>query len=347
MNGALHGNPSRTFTSRPPTAKHRLFETDNPDVASNLFAKEFVPHDIEVTSRAKRFHSVAHKALMAGIALYRVQYSSDVVINVGPLRNYYLMHIPISGRVRVVCEGHTTDITPGSIGIVNPFAGYALHRLDDCTQLTLRFDRAGLEGHLFELLGHAPNGPIAFASDKAIKFADCGSLIRLIELIHADVFDAGGALGDEFCGIPTENLLARLLLRQVPNNYADGLAEAHSKPAPYYVKRAEDFIARNAQQPITMTQLVDVARVSARTLFEGFRNFRDVSPMRHAKNVRLDRVRAELVGMRSEYTKRRSLTEIAGKWGFGHMGNFSNDYKQRFGERPSQTMRAADYSHKR
>ena len=130
MDGALNDNPPHTFTLRPPAAKHRLFETHDPDVASSLFAKEFVPHDIEMTSPAKQFHTVAHKALMAGVALYRVQYSSDVVINVGPLRDHYLMHIPVSGRVRVVCQGRTMDITPGNIGLVNPFAGYALHRLD-------------------------------------------------------------------------------------------------------------------------------------------------------------------------------------------------------------------------
>jgi len=342
MDPVLLDTAPRSFALRPPVAKHRLFETDDPAVANGLFAKEFVPHDIEVTSPAKRFHSVAHKALMAGIALYRVQYRSEVMINVGPLRDHYLMHIPISGRVRLVSEGQTTDILPGSIGIVNPFAGYLLHRLDDCSQLTLRIDRADLERHLFELLGHAPKGPITFRSDIAVGFKDCGNLIRLIELIHADVFNGDGDLNDEFCGIPTETLLARLLLRQIPNNYADDLVEPHSNPAPYYVKRAEDFISRNTREPAALAEIVEFSGVSARTLFEGFRKFRGVSPMRHAKNVRLDRVRADLLGIRSGYTERKNLTEIAGAWGFSHMGNFSKDYRQRFGERPSQTIRVAD-----
>lgn len=342
MVGVLDDDPPRNFASRVPEAKHCLFETGNPQVASNLFAREFVPHNIEVTSPATRFHSIAHKALMAGVALYRVQYSSNVLINVGPLRDHYLLHVPISGRVRVVCEGRTMDILPGSVGIVNPFVGYSLHRLDDCVQLTLRIGRAGLEEHLFELLGHAPNGPIAFQSDRAIEFKECSSLVRLIEMIHTDVFEAGGALGDGYCGIPAEKLLARLLLRQIPSNYTNGLTETHSNAAPYYVKRAEEFITRNVHQQISMAQLVGAANVSARTLFEGFRNFRGVSPMQYAKNLRLDRVRAELVGIRSGFTNRQSLTEIAGKWGFAHMGNFSKYYKERFGERPSHTMRATD-----
>ena len=32
------------------------------------------------------------------------------------------------------------------------------------------------------------------------------------------------------------------------------------------------------------------------------------------------------------------VTEIAAKWGFGHMGRFSIDYRKRFGESPSETL---------
>jgi AraC-like DNA-binding protein len=33
-----------------------------------------------------------------------------------------------------------------------------------------------------------------------------------------------------------------------------------------------------------------------------------------------------------------SVTEIAMQWGFTHMGRFSIEYRQRFGERPSETL---------
>jgi transcriptional regulator GlxA family with amidase domain len=31
---------------------------------------------------------------------------------------------------------------------------------------------------------------------------------------------------------------------------------------------------------------------------------------------------------------------VALRWGFAHMGRFSNEYKQRYGESPSKTLRA-------
>lgn len=327
-------------SSRIPVAERRILETDDPEVANRLFTREFVSHEIEVLGRRRRFYSIAHRARMAGVVLYRAQYRSDVVINAGPLRNHYLVHIPVSGRVRLVSDGLTTEIRPGCIGIVNPFAGHSIHRLDDCTKLTLKFDRADLEQHLFEMTGRVSDRPIAFRSGRPIGFAECRNLVRTIALIEADVFHADGVLNDDSCRPAAETLLARLLLREIPNNQFGDDPPPSAGPAPYYVKRAEAFILEHARQPLSVAEIAAHAGVSARSLFDGFRRFRGVSPMRHVKNVRLDRVRAELVGMRSGLTERQSLTRAAGRWGFEHMGNFSRDYRKRFGELPSETARA-------
>lgn len=59
----------------------------------------------------------------------------------------------------------------------------------------------------------------------------------------------------------------------------------------------------------------------------------DVSPMQYLKDLRLERASAELLG---------GSTHVAGvalRWGFGHLGRFSADYRARFGEYPSETVR--------
>jgi AraC family ethanolamine operon transcriptional activator len=35
------------------------------------------------------------------------------------------------------------------------------------------------------------------------------------------------------------------------------------------------------------------------------------------------------------------VQEVAARWGFSHMGQFSSDYRLQFGERPSDTLRRA------
>jgi transcriptional regulator GlxA family with amidase domain len=58
--------------------------------------------------------------------------------------------------------------------------------------------------------------------------------------------------------------------------------------------------------------------------------------MRYLRNAGLDRVREELRRASAE----ESVTAIAMNWRFSHMGWFSRQYRDRFGESPSQTLRS-------
>jgi transcriptional regulator GlxA family with amidase domain len=59
------------------------------------------------------------------------------------------------------------------------------------------------------------------------------------------------------------------------------------------------------------------------------------SPTAHLRRVRLDRVRAELSAARPGTT----VSDVAYRWGFTHLGRFAGAYAKRFGEPPSTTLR--------
>jgi AraC-like DNA-binding protein len=329
---------SNNFATRLPSSEFMLFETDSLNMAKNRLTTEFAPHQIDLKNKSNFFRTTAYKGQVADTSLYRIRYCSDVTICSAPLRSYYLLYLPITGRIRVESDGQKTDVLPGEIIVVNPFNSYTLHKMDDSVQLTLKFDRTKLEIYLNALLGHSPMGPISFESDQALKYRNCENLIRIISLVEADLFAGPGMYKDEVSGRIAEKLLLDMLLRQVPNNYSKNLFISQSSLAPYYVKKALDYIHENAHHHITMLNLAALSDISERALYDGFRNFRNTSPMAYVKNIRLDRVRAELIGIRCGATQRRKITEIAGDWCFSHMGNFSKDYKQKFGETPTNTM---------
>ncbi|KAB2699008.1 MULTISPECIES: AraC family transcriptional regulator [unclassified Ochrobactrum] len=107
---------------------------------------------------------------------------------------------------------------------------------------------------------------------------------------------------------------------------------------PSYVQRAEKFMLDNLDKQLTLQELVDATGTSARTLHRTFRSVRGNTPLGVFKNMRLDKVHAELA---RGYAGPGDITRIAMAWAFNHMGLFSADYRQRFGYLPSETVRRA------
>ena len=78
--------------------------------------------------------------------------------------------------------------------------------------------------------------------------------------------------------------------------------------------------------------------MSVRSLQESFRRSLDTTPMAYLRHLRLEKVRDELMAAAPGTV---SVTDVAARWGFVHLGRFAAAYRSEFAERPSDTMRAA------
>ncbi|GBH18642.1 AraC-type DNA-binding domain and AraC-containing protein [Pseudomonas syringae pv. actinidiae] len=133
-----------------------------------------------------------------------------------------------------------------------------------------------------------------------------------------------------------EATLINALIYGQPNTLQNPLSapEPARRISPYFVKRTEEFILAHAHEPLSIEQLAEHAGVSVRTLFSGFREFRNTSPMAFLRHVRMERVHLELRNPGTD-----SVTDIAMKWGVAHLGRFSQEYRKHYGELPSATLR--------
>ena len=100
------------------------------------------------------------------------------------------------------------------------------------------------------------------------------------------------------------------------------------------VIRACEFVDLHLRAPIALMDLCEAAGVSTRALEYGFRDFYDLGPMAYVRNLRLCRVRHDLLDHAD------SVSSAARRWSFTHMGQFSHDYRELFGEMPSKTLAA-------
>ncbi|WPL11226.1 helix-turn-helix domain-containing protein [Thiorhodovibrio litoralis] len=103
------------------------------------------------------------------------------------------------------------------------------------------------------------------------------------------------------------------------------------------VRRAQACMDAQASQGDVprVSDLCAAAGVSERTLQHAFREQLGLAPGAYLRMRRLNGARAELL---APTASTRTITEVAARWGFLHMGRFTRAYRDLFGELPSTTL---------
>jgi AraC-like DNA-binding protein len=108
-----------------------------------------------------------------------------------------------------------------------------------------------------------------------------------------------------------------------------------SRPQPRSVRRALQAMRADLGRRWTLRALADVAGVSPRTLQRQFHACFGQSPQAVLRDTGFSRARQELLQGGAD----NRVMDIALRCGFAHLGRFAVDYRRRFGETPSQTLR--------
>jgi AraC family ethanolamine operon transcriptional activator len=99
--------------------------------------------------------------------------------------------------------------------------------------------------------------------------------------------------------------------------------------------RALAYVTDAALECPTVPDLCEAARVSARTLEYAFRERFGVTPVRF---LRLHRLNAAHTALRRA-SRGDTVSTVALRCGFGDFGHFARDYRDLYGELPSETLR--------
>ena len=102
------------------------------------------------------------------------------------------------------------------------------------------------------------------------------------------------------------------------------------------IKKVEDYCACHTRQPLRINLICREIGVSERTLRDAFHKMANTSPLAYLKIEQLNRVRRKLHDTAPD---EMLIKQVAFTNGFSHLGQFSRDYKQLFGELPSETLR--------
>lgn len=277
------------------------------------------------------FHSEVKLNNMS-IDLIQVNTDRGFIIRKYDCDSIYAVQFPLEGIGEVKSGKRENYLRPGQCLIVNPSQLVQKHWQRSLLQVMLRISRSALERVLMEELEIDLRVPLEF-DEFVINNTIGHEFPRLIESVWRDYYADQMFQNKRIVG-HLERTIMLTLLAGTPHNYRTQF-DSVTHTAPFYVKRAEEFMHEHLCVDITTLKLVEAAGVSERSLYYGFKRWRNTTPMSYLRRIRLERARKDLQNAGREG---RSITDVAMSLGYTHLSRFSKDYKARFGETPSETM---------
>ncbi|WP_417767550.1 helix-turn-helix domain-containing protein [Stappia sp.] len=324
--------------ARVPLADYGKVATRDVHQAAEQVGRIFCAHRLRPLDRAPGFNALHNHCRFPGGSINYVAYGGDVEIDPGYLERFFLLQIPLRGAAEIRCGGRTTETSPGlAASLLSPTQPSLMHWRASCGQLILMLDRAPIEAAVSELLQDEV-GELVF-SPRVRLDSDFGRTLfaqvsRLAVCAETGDCESRGVL-ERIGG----TIAQALIWNQDSNRRLLLLKSDNGTPLPpARIARALDYLDAHLENPLDVTDLARHCGCSVRALQAAFRRYRGETITATLETRRLALLRERLLSRDSD---RHSVTELIHACGFSHLGRAAQAYRQAYGERPSETLRAS------
>lgn len=231
--------------------------------------------------------------------------------------SFFLLSLQTTESSCVTQFGRTAVLRPGDMALYTSSDPYSLELTDDFSQTVVQLPTA-------KLIDRLPNAE-GLAARKIDGQTGIGKLVRENILAFSE-------------HVNTPNPMLQYLLQDtLIDLIATGLASHSddklelSSPEQHVMLRAESFIRNNLGDPdLDRQRVADEVKMSVRRLSDIFAKT-DQSLSSYIRERRLQGVAANLRDTRFD---RQTISEIAFRFGFSNMQNFSTAFRTRYGMSP-------------
>ncbi|WP_237387418.1 AraC family transcriptional regulator [Xenorhabdus sp. Sc-CR9] len=320
------------ITSHFNSSDHLLFSSTDLDEIKSMVGRVMQPHQLNILNGCRKLDAKMHYIPLGDFSMSRLRYGANVEINPGELTDFFLIQMPLTGCARIESGDQQLDSTPNMASVLSPNQHTSMRWNADSDQFMVRMSRSLLERTLVGILGHPLDHPLIF--ELGFEWQHCQAWRCLMPYLLECLTQIPDILQYKLVTNQLEQLLSATLLSTHQHNYSESPSNHRSSIRPRHVRRVQEYLQAHAHESVTVEQLAQIAGVSLRSLYSGFKEFLNISPMQYLRDLRMEHVRTEL--MAGEAT---SVTGVALRWGFAHMGRFSAEYKARYGETPSKSLK--------
>jgi AraC-like DNA-binding protein len=309
-----------------------LFASNDVDEMRSMVGRVMKPHSLKIIGGTQRLDARMHFLSLGDVSVSRLQYGSSVEISPGRLEDFFLVQMPLAGSAVIESGAQRIESSPVLASILSPDDDTCMQWTANNDSLMVRISRSLIERALVGQLSHPLDRPLRF--DLGFRWRESPLWQCLLNYMIECSAQCGDLTQHKLVVAQIEQLVASTLLAAQRHNYTDAPPARRGTILPRHIRRAKDYLKAHAHEPVSAEQLALVAGGSMRSLYAGFKEYLGVSPMQYLRDLRMECARTELMSGEAS-----NVSGVALRWGFAHLGRFSNDYKLRYGETPSQTLR--------
>jgi len=306
------------------------------DEVGELLRRRVGPQKYEIRSHTKPFFAKIQFRRLSELTLSYGSFTSAMEITSTPKEPYYSLFCRRHGSSEYQA-GHQSFITSPSCGAFLPGMQPVHVRTKENWQVFgTRFPPDTFQSELSRLLNRTVSDSVNFAPMVNFSQGAGRTVKHILSRLYVEGTRSDAGLVVVVLGIRhLERLLVTVILEGLQHNYSKFLLTAERKLSLWQVRAVEEFILENADQPLSLGDLAAVSGASSRSLQYAFRLHRDCTPLEFLRRIRFERVQNDL----THPTQSTTVTDTATRWGFVHLGRFAKQYRTRFGESPSATIR--------
>ena len=317
-----------------PLDEYEVLHSRDLDEVRERVASFYCPHSLNLKSARSRLDTRYHRVSFGYMSFNYLSYGADVSVVPGEFKDFYMVEIPLSGSACINYGKNSVRSEASTGAVVSSIQPVSSEWSGDAKRLMVQIDRDFMERYAISILGHPLKSPLDFKLELDLSSGIGCGLQSYVEHITQQLNEDNYFDKYHLVRRQVVRTILTMLLNGQSNNYSEEIKAVEMPGAPKQIQRAYDYIMAHYDKDISVDDIVKVSGVSARSLFAGFKRYKGVSPMMALKTRRLQAVHDELKLLGVGET----ITQIAYKWGFSHMGNFAKDYKMMFGELPSETI---------
>jgi len=314
-----------------PLSRFRAMDTSDPTELAQALANVYGVRHFQSGS-AGTFRVRGNFVQLQDIALGFTSGYAPLVVDF-PEADFARLQIALTGQSSTRSAGVTTSVDPRQACITSPGRDARTEFGQTYEHLLLRVQSSALDRKLTALLGTKPKRAIEFEPAASNDLPQAANLRRLIAFVNSQINSSTAPL-PALVLAELQEAITLLFLTAYRHNFTRFLETESRSAAPKHVRKIEEYIEANWTKPITIETLTELTGISARGIFKAFQRSRGYSPMAFAKQIRLQHAREMLQQGRSLTT----VTAAAFACGFSNLGHFAKDYREFFGERPSETL---------